>query len=178
MSADVKAPGAEPAARDSGPVQSVAGSARGARLRETLKNILLQRSSQVGLIILTILVASAGRRTLYPFRFRREFAAERGAGGQGRQKTGHSGQDLVIELPPGTIVRDADTGDIVKDFSVAGESFIIARGGRGGNGGLHLIRSHVPGRKKDRLLADPADDAVPPIGNHRPERLANGEELE
>ena len=59
MSADVKAPGVEPAARGSGPVQSVAGSARGARLRETLKNILSQRSSQVGLIILTILVASA-----------------------------------------------------------------------------------------------------------------------
>jgi GTPase len=88
-----------------------------------------------------ILVASAGRRTLYPFRFRREFAAERGAGGQGRQKTGHSGQDLVIELPPGTIVRDADTGDIVKDFSVAGESFIIARGGRGGKGNTHFKSS-------------------------------------
>jgi GTP-binding protein len=88
-----------------------------------------------------ILVASAGRRTLYPFRFRREFAAERGAGGQGRQKTGRSGQDLVIELPPGTIVRDADTGDIVKDFSVAGESFIIARGGRGGKGNTHFKSS-------------------------------------
>ena len=88
-----------------------------------------------------ILIASAGRRTLYPFRFRREFAAERGAGGQGRQKTGHSGQDLVIELPPGTIVRDADTGDIVKDFSVAGESFIIARGGRGGKGNTHFKSS-------------------------------------
>ena len=88
-----------------------------------------------------ILVASAGRRTLYPFRFRREFAAQRGAGGQGRQKTGHSGQDLVIELPPGTIVRDADTGDIVKDFSVAGESFIIARGGRGGKGNTHFKSS-------------------------------------
>ena len=88
-----------------------------------------------------ILVATAGRRTLYPFRFRREFAAERGAGGQGRQKSGRSGQDLVIELPPGTIVRDADSGDIVKDFSVAGESFIIARGGRGGKGNTHFKSS-------------------------------------
>ena len=88
-----------------------------------------------------ILVATAGRRTLYPFRFRREFKAQRGAGGQGRQKTGRSGQDLVIELPPGTIVRDADTGDIVKDFSVAGESFIIARGGRGGKGNTHFKSS-------------------------------------
>jgi GTP-binding protein len=88
-----------------------------------------------------ILVATAGRRTLYPFRFRREFKAQRGAGGQGRQKTGRSGQDLVIELPPGTIVRDADTGDIVKDFSVAGESFVIARGGRGGKGNTHFKSS-------------------------------------
>ncbi len=88
-----------------------------------------------------ILIASAGRRTLYPFRFRREFAAERGAGGQGRQKSGRNGQDLVIELPPGTIVRDADSGDLLKDFSIAGDSFIVARGGRGGKGNTHFKSS-------------------------------------
>ena len=87
------------------------------------------------------LVASAHRRTLYPFRFRREFSAQRGGGGQGRQKSGRSGQDLIIELPPGTIVRDADSGEIIKDFTTPGESFIIAKGGRGGKGNTHFKSS-------------------------------------
>jgi GTP-binding protein len=80
------------------------------------------------------LVSSQDRRTLYPFRFKHEFTAQRGGGGEGRQRTGKSGRDLVIEVPPGTIVRDAETGDIIKDFCLPGESFIIARGGRGGKG--------------------------------------------
>jgi GTP-binding protein len=88
-----------------------------------------------------ILIASSDRRTLYPFRFKREFAAERGGGGQGRQKSGKNGRDLVIELPPGTIVRDAETGEILKDFSAPGESFVVARGGRGGKGNTHFKSS-------------------------------------
>ena len=88
-----------------------------------------------------ILAASSNRRTLYPFRFKHEFAAERGAGGQGRQKSGRNGNDLLIEVPPGTIVRDADSGEIIKDFSKPGESFIAARGGRGGKGNTHFKSS-------------------------------------
>ena len=87
------------------------------------------------------LVSSQDRRTLYPFRFKHEFTAPRGGGGQGRQRTGKSGSDLVIEVPPGTIVRDAETGDIIKDFCLPGESFIIARGGRGGKGNTHFKSS-------------------------------------
>lgn len=88
-----------------------------------------------------ILESTAGRRTLYPFRFKREFVAERGGGGQGRQRSGKDGRTLLIEVPPGTIVRDADTGEILKDFSAAGESFVIARGGRGGKGNTHFKSS-------------------------------------
>ncbi len=87
------------------------------------------------------LVSSQDRRTLYPFRFKHEFTAQRGGGGEGRQRTGKSGSDLVIEVPPGTIVRDAETGDIIKDFCLPGESFIIARGGRGGKGNTHFKSS-------------------------------------
>jgi GTP-binding protein len=88
-----------------------------------------------------ILAASSGRRTLYPFRFKHEFTAERGAGGQGRQKSGRNGNDLKIEVPPGTTVRDADSGEIIKDFSDPGESFIVVRGGRGGKGNTHFKTS-------------------------------------
>jgi GTP-binding protein len=87
------------------------------------------------------LVSSQDRRTLYPFRFKHEFTAPRGGGGEGRQRTGKSGSNLVIEVPPGTIVRDAETGDIIKDFCLPGESFIIARGGRGGKGNTHFKSS-------------------------------------
>ncbi len=88
-----------------------------------------------------ILVSSEDRRTLYPFRFKREFRAARGAGGEGRQRTGRSGEDLVIEVPPGTIVRDADRGELIKDFAHAGERFVVARGGRGGKGNAHFKSS-------------------------------------
>jgi GTP-binding protein len=87
------------------------------------------------------LVSSQDRRTLYPFRFKHEFTAPRGGGGEGRQRTGKNGSDIVIEVPPGTIVRDAESGDIIKDFCLPGESFIIARGGRGGKGNTHFKSS-------------------------------------
>jgi len=87
------------------------------------------------------LVSSQDRRTLYPFRFKHEFTAQRGGGGEGRQRTGKNGSDIVIEVPPGTIVRDAETGDIIKDFCLPGESVIIARGGRGGKGNTHFKSS-------------------------------------
>jgi GTP-binding protein len=87
------------------------------------------------------LVSSQDRRTLYPFRFKHEFTAPRGGGGEGRQRTGKNGSDIVIEVPPGTIVRDAETGDLIKDFSRPGESFIVARGGRGGKGNTHFKSS-------------------------------------
>jgi len=81
-----------------------------------------------------ILQSTSHRRTLYPFRFRRQFKAKNGAHGQGKQKTGKSAEDLVIEIPPGTLVNDAETGDLLKDFTRPGESFVIAKGGRGGQG--------------------------------------------
>jgi GTP-binding protein len=74
------------------------------------------------------------RRTLYQFQFRQRFKAKNGAPGQGKQKTGKNGQDLVIEIPPGTLVRNADTDQIIKDFIRPGETCILAEGGRGGRG--------------------------------------------
>jgi GTP-binding protein len=73
-------------------------------------------------------------RTLYHFRFKKQFKAKDGLGGSSNQKTGKNGEDLIIEIPPGTIVHDLDAGHIIKDFEKDGESFIIARGGRGGQG--------------------------------------------
>jgi GTP-binding protein len=88
-----------------------------------------------------ILMSSSDRRTLYPFRFKREFRAENGASGMSRQKSGRNGHDVIIEVPPGTLVRETESGEILRDLSKPGEAFVVARGGRGGKGNTHFKSS-------------------------------------
>jgi GTP-binding protein len=88
-----------------------------------------------------ILKSTSHRRTLYQFQFRREFKAKSGGHGQGKQKTGKKADNLVIEIPPGTLVKDAETNDVIKDFTQPDESFIIAKGGRGGQGNFRFKTS-------------------------------------
>ncbi len=88
-----------------------------------------------------ILSTATQKRTLYHFRYQHHFKAENGHAGQGKQRTGKSGDDLVIEVPPGTLVTDAETGDPVKDFTRPDEQIVIARGGRGGMGNTHFKTS-------------------------------------
>jgi GTP-binding protein len=88
-----------------------------------------------------ILQSTSRRRTLYPFRFRRQFKAKNGAHGQGKQKTGKNGEDLTIEIPPGTLVSNADPDELLMDFTRPGESVVIAKGGRGGQGNARFKSS-------------------------------------
>jgi len=88
-----------------------------------------------------ILISTSRRRTLYPFRFKRQFKAQNGAHGQGSQKTGKNGSDLTIEIPPGTIVSDAETNELLKDFTQPDETFVVAKGGRGGQGNTRFKSS-------------------------------------
>lgn len=81
-----------------------------------------------------LLRATSRKRTLYHFHYKHSFKAPNGAGGQGAQKTGKNGRSVVVELPPGTIVYDSETGALLKDLTTDGESFVAARGGRGGRG--------------------------------------------
>ena len=84
--------------------------------------------------------------TLYGFHFKRHFKAQRGAHGRGKNQSGKGGQNLVIEVPPGTLIREAKGGRLLKDFVGSGESFVVARGGRGGLGNQHFAspRSRAP----------------------------------
>ena len=81
-----------------------------------------------------VVVADRHIHTLLDFRYKKEYVAERGQHGQGANKTGKSGQDTIIRLPVGTVVKDAETGEILADLTFHGQTAIIARGGRGGRG--------------------------------------------
>ena len=88
-----------------------------------------------------VFVATLRRRTLYQFRYRNILKAKNGAGGQGKKKAGKNGEDLKIEIPLGTLVFNAETGHLIKDFIKPGEAFVIAKGGRGGRGNARFKSS-------------------------------------
>lgn len=76
--------------------------------------------------------------TLLDFKYKKKFKAEDGKHGDGARKVGKSGQDLYISVPKGTIVRDIDKDVVVADLSEEGQTFLIAKGGRGGRGNTHF----------------------------------------
>ncbi len=80
------------------------------------------------------LVVDPHLNTLLPFRKRIHFKAERGEHGKGKNQHGRSGRDLYIPVPPGTLVYDAETGELLADLTEPGQKVLVARGGRGGRG--------------------------------------------
>jgi GTP-binding protein len=82
------------------------------------------------------LVASGHHNTLVTYRFHPEFKAERGQHGQGSNRTGHDGSDMVLEVPPGTVVYEHGDDELIPlaDLADVGDRVLIARGGRGGRG--------------------------------------------
>ena len=115
------------------------------------------------------LVASPHYNTLLHFRFNPEHKAERGRHGEGSNKTGRDGASIDLPTPTGTVVYDADSGEMLHDFTVDGDRFIVAHGGRGGRGNARFATSthqapteHEPGKPGEekrlrlelKLLAD------------------------
>jgi len=116
-----------------------------------------------------VLVADPSVSTLLAFRFRKHFRAERGRHGQGSNKAGRSGNDLVVAVPVGTLVSEADGARRLADLSEPRQRFVVARGGHGGRGNARfksavtrVPRRHEPGRAGEartirlelKLLAD------------------------
>ncbi len=79
--------------------------------------------------------------TLYAFRGKQRHEAERGGHGRNKNQTGPNGEDKIIPVPPGTIVRDADTGELLADLTEPGQRYIAAYGGRGGRGNSRFTSS-------------------------------------
>lgn len=94
-----------------------------------------------------ILIADEGLSTLLDFQHRRHFRAQRGTHGQGATRHGKRGGSLVVPVPVGTVVRDADTRDVLADLVQHGQRVIVARAGRGGRGNARFA---TPTRRAPR----------------------------
>ena len=116
--------------------------------------------------------------TLMDFRYKRKYVAPNGMDGQGKRSSGKNGEDLILKVPRGTIIRDAETGEIIRDMSQP-EPFVLCRGGRGGWGNQHFAtptrqvprfaKAGLPGQSRDvvlelKLLADVGLVGFPNVG--------------
>ncbi|MCD4689932.1 GTPase ObgE, partial [bacterium] len=105
--------------------------------------------------------ADGGRSTLLDFRYRRRYVAERGRHGGSSRKRGHDGEDIILRVPVGTILRNHETGAIIADLDKAGERVVVAKGGFGGRGNARFVSSTTqapmrcePGRPGEELTVD------------------------
>ena len=125
-----------------------------------------------------ILRVSDHMTTLLDFRYKRKYSAQAGVNGLGRKMAGKRGENLIIEVPRGTVVRDAETNQIIVDMST-NEEFVIAKGGRGGWGNAHyatptrqvprFAKAGLKGQERDiilelKLLADVGLVGFPNVG--------------
>lgn len=91
-----------------------------------------------------VFMVEEGLRTLMDFRYKRIFKADRGTHGMSANKHGAKASDLIIKVPPGTVVKDADTGETIADLVEHGQTAVIARGGRGGRGNSRFATPQNP----------------------------------
>ena len=125
-----------------------------------------------------ILQVDDNMSTLMDFRYKRKYTAENGMDGQGSRKFGKSGKPLTIRVPRGTLVRDAETNEIIQDMS-SSEPYVLCRGGKGGWGNCHFAtptrqvprfaKAGLPGESHDvilelKLLADVGLIGFPNVG--------------
>ena len=100
-----------------------------------------------------LLVARPGVDSLTSLAHRKHWRAERGQHGQGSNRTGKCGEDLVIEVPPGTVVVDESSDLVIKDLDQAGDQVTAAKGGRGGKGNVHF-KSSTNRSPRERTLGE------------------------
>ena len=126
-----------------------------------------------------IMESSERHNTLVHFRFNPEYKAQRGRHGEGSNRTGREGEEVILKVPVGTILYDDETGEKIHDFSHPDDRIVIARGGRGGRGNARFAtsthqapREHEPGRPGEervfrlelKLLADVGLVGYPNVG--------------
>jgi GTPase len=120
-----------------------------------------------------------GLRTLMDFRYQRHFKAPRGEHGMSKNQHGRNAEDMVVKVPPGTVVKDDDTGEVIADLTKHGQRSVITKGGRGGRGNSRfatpanpapeLSEKGEPGQERYivmelKLLADVGLVGFPSVG--------------
>jgi len=85
-----------------------------------------------------VLLTDERLTTLLDFRFQREYRARNGEPGRGRDQNGHAAAELILKVPPGTLVKDAATGEVLADLRENGRRWVLAKGGRGGLGNMNF----------------------------------------
>ncbi len=125
-----------------------------------------------------VFVTAENLNTLADLRFKHKFLAPNGENGKGGKMYGKSGEDLIIKVPKGTVIKDAESGKIIKDMS-DDEPFILAKGGKGGWGNRHFAtptrqcprfaRPGIPGEEREvilelKLIADVGLIGFPNVG--------------
>ena len=89
-----------------------------------------------------VIIEAAGRLgSLIDFQYRSHFLAERGMHGQGKKKHGRKGADCIVKVPVGSLIREAETGEVLADLIEDGQTMTAAHGGRGGRGNTHFASS-------------------------------------
>jgi len=88
-----------------------------------------------------IVQVDEGLKTLMDFKYKKVYKAENGENGRTKKQYGKGGKDLVLKVPPGTIVKDAKTGGVIIDFKDKDETFAIVKGGKGGKGNAKFATS-------------------------------------
>ena len=88
-----------------------------------------------------IFQADRNLRTLMDFKYKRKYEAEAGQNGMKKNRFGKAGENLVIKVPMGTVILDQETGTVMKDLTEDGQSFVAAKGGKGGRGNVHFKNS-------------------------------------
>ncbi|MGC9312388.1 MAG: GTPase ObgE [Sediminispirochaetaceae bacterium] len=95
-------------------------------------------------------------KTLSHLKTKRSYKAENGESGKGKQRHGRNGENVVIPVPPGTLIKDPDTGKVLRDLTDVDEQWIIYRGGKGGKGNMHYATS----RRQVPRYAQPGEPGV------------------
>lgn len=98
-----------------------------------------------------IFFVKSNLKTLSYLKMKRVFKAKNGLPGEGRKKFGSDGNNVEIYVPPGTLIKDSDTGEILRDLQKEGEKWVFLKGGRGGQGNHHFATS----RKQTPRYAQP-----------------------
>lgn len=126
-----------------------------------------------------IFISDEGVRTLMDFRYKKHYFAENGENGKTKKQYGKKGEDLIVKVPVGTLIKDYDTNRVIHDFKVKDDKFVVAKGGRGGKGNARFATSTrqaprfaQPGTKGEqrtiklelKLIADVGLIGLPNVG--------------